>query len=108
MGQGRLTWQTLIDRHGLESELIRLGEPNITLSVKMMRRFAEEDGLERELSQQDAWFIVEYAKLEAAAFPLPPKKNDRIRSLNKLYTVFLVEPKISHNEIVGYQMRCKG
>lgn len=105
MAQGRSTWNALISRHGMVCELIRLGAPDVTLSVKMMRQFATEDPLEHEVSQQTAKFIVEHTKVEVWG---TPKKNDRIRSLGKLYTISLVEPKASHGELVGYKMTCAG
>lgn len=108
MAAGRSTWNTLIARHGQTAELIRLGTPDITVQIKTMRRFAEEDKLEHEISQQDAWFIVEHTKLVAVGFPIPPKKNDRIKINGEYFTAFLVEPKVSHGEMVGYQLRCKG
>jgi len=107
MGAARNTWAKLITRHGLTCNLIRLGDPDVTVSVLMMRRYAEEDKLQHEVSQQDAWFIVEYVKLQGQAIT-EPVKNDRILSLGKLYTIFLVEPKIANNELVGWQMRCTG
>ena len=121
---GRTTWSTLISKHGIVCDLIRLDNRtikflaagieqgpttnDIILSVKMMRRYAEEDKLEHEISQRDARFVVEYTALQSGGYPLPPKKNDRVKSLGQFYTVTLVEPKMSHGELVGYQLRCTG
>lgn len=108
MAQARLTWSKLIAQHGMVCEIVRLGKPDVTASIKMMRRYTEEDKLEHEISQRDAWFVMEYTKLEAAGFPFPPEKNDRIKSLGRYYTIFVVEPKIAYNEVVGWQVRCTG
>lgn len=108
MAQGRATWAKLIARHGLGAKIIRLGSPDIEVTVTVMRRYAEEDKLEHEVSQQDAWFIVEHTKLQAVSFPTPVRKNDRVLFEGKYFTVFLVEPKYSHGELVGYNLRCTG
>lgn len=109
MAAGRNTWGRLIARHGRDTELIRLGDPSdTTVTVKMMRRYAEEDKLEHEVSQQDAWYVVQYTDLVEAGYPIPPIKNDRVKIDGEYFTVFLVEPKSSHGEMVGYQLRCTG
>lgn len=108
MAAGRSAWATLIQRHGRDHELIRLGTPDTSVTVKMMRRFAEEDKLEHEVSQQDAWFVVEYTELVDAGFSVPPRKNDRVKVDNQYFTVQLCEPKATHGELVGYQLRCLG
>lgn len=103
------TWEKIINRHGVTVSLIRLGSPaDTTVSVKMMRQYASEDPLVHEVSQQQARFVVEHAKLVAAGFPFPPAKNDRIVSLGKYYTVSLVEPKSAYGELVGYKITCAG
>ena len=109
MAAGRNTWNRLIARHGRTAELIRLGDTSdTTVSVKMMRRYAEEDKLEHEISQQDAWFVVSYTDLIATSWSGAPQKNDRVKIDDQYFTVFLVEPKSSHGEMVGYQLRCTG
>ena len=108
--QGRDTWKALIARHGINCDLIRVqtGSADVSVTVKMMRQFATEDPLVHEVSQQTAKFVVEHVKLEDAAFPLPPRKSDRVESLGKIYTISLVEPKASHGELVGYKLTCAG
>lgn len=108
MSVSRDTWAKLIERHGISVSLIRLGSPDITVSVKMMRQYAAEDPLVHEVSQQGARFVVEYEKLDDASFPVPPIKNDRILSLGKYYTISLVEPKMAYGELVGYKLTCAG
>lgn len=108
MAAGRDTWAKLIQRHGRSANLIRLGSPDVSVSVKMMRRYAEEDKLEHEISQQDAWFVVEYTELVATGFSVPPQKNDRVQIDGQYFTVNLCEPKATHGELVGYQLRCTG
>ena len=109
MSQGRDVWEHLIARHGRAAQLIRLGtSADTTVEVTVMRRYAEESKLEHEISQQDAWFIVQYTELVAESFPVPPAKNDRVKIDGDYFTVNLCEPKSSHGEMVGYQLRCTG
>lgn len=110
MAQGRKTWRTLIARHGMNCDLIRVqtGISDLSVTVRMMRQYATEDPLIHEVAQRGANFIVEYDQLVDTGYPWPPQKNDRVKSLGKFYTVDLVEPKASYGELTGWKLSCTG
>lgn len=103
--QGRNTWSTLINRFGTVCEISRGGA---TARVKMARQASSEQSLVHEASQSAVRFVVEHIKLQNAGFPVPPQKLDRVKSLNRFYTVQDVEIQESEGEIVGYRMRATG
>ena len=93
----------------MPATLVRLADPtNIEVSIKILRRYAEESKLEHEISQQDTRFTLEWQQLNDTGFPLPPKKNDRLLHGGEYFTINLVRPLESHGEIVGYEVRTVG
>ena len=92
----------------MPADLVRVADPtNITVPIVVMRRYAEEKKLEHEVSQQDAWFILQFVTLEGTAITTP-RKNDRVLKDGEYYTINMVNPKESHGELVGWELRCTG
>lgn len=108
MAQGRTSFARMFARHGMPATLIRLGTPDVTISTKVLRRYAEEEPVAHEVSQQEARFTLEYADLVAKSFPVPVKKGDRILKDGDYFTLRLVRPLESHGEIIGYEVRSIG
>lgn len=109
MGQGRICYARMFARHGMPATLIRLASPsNIELSITVLRRYAEEEPVMHEISQQETRFTLEYAQLADGSFPVPPKKGDRILKEGEYFTIRLVRPLETHGETVGYEIRCIG
>lgn len=110
MGQGRNTFATIFTRHGMPATIIRLvpGGADINVPVKIVRRYAEEEPLDHEMSQDEARFTVQWTELNAAGFPLPIRKNDRVLKDGEYFTIRLVRPLEFQGELCGYEMRCIG
>ena len=109
MAQGRISYARLFARHGVPATLIRLAEPtNIELAITVLRRYAEEEPMAHEVSQQESRFTLEWAQLNAGAFPMPVLKGDRILQAGEYFTVRLVRPLETHGELTGYEIRCIG
>lgn len=90
--------------------MIRLvnGSPNITVEVVVRRRYAEEQSLVHEVSQNTAWYHMRKQELDQADFPSPPRKGDRILDDGVYYTVYVAEPLRDGPNVIGYRLRCIG
>ena len=108
MAQGRTSYARMFARHGMPATLIRLGTPNVEASVTVLRRYAEEEPVAHEVSQQDTRFTLEHAQLVEESFPVPPRKGDRILKGGDYFTLRLVRPLETHGELVGYEVRTIG
>lgn len=110
MGQLARTFDSLMQRYGFDSDLVRLvsSTSEIRVPVRVRRRYAEEQQLTHDISQTTAWFIVRRAELEQAGFPLPIKKGDRLLEDGVYYTAYVVEPLMDGPNVIGYRVRCIG
>ena len=109
MGQGRTSYARMFARHGMPATIIRLSSPsNIEAEITVLRRYAEEEPVAHEISQQETRFTLEHVQLQTKGFPYPPKKGDRTLKDGEYFTVRLQRPLETHGEVVGYEVRCIG
>lgn len=114
MAQGRASYARLFARHGRPATIGRIDPANPTDAIvmqpiKVLRRYAEEEPMDHEISQQETRFTLEWNQLTRLVnYDLPPRKGDRILKEGENFTLRLVRPLETHGEIVGYEVRCIG
>jgi len=111
MAQGRASYSRLFARHGMPAVIGRPtgSAPIVMHDIKVLRRYAEEEPMDHEISQQEVRFTLEWNQLDGLpGYSLPPRKGDRIRKEGEYFTMRLVRPLETHGEIVGYEVRCIG
>lgn len=109
MGQLANSFSRLIRRYGFGVDVVRIvNGTDVVVKVLAMRRYAEEEKLMHEISQDTVWFKLRTTELEEAGFPLPLKKGDRIKQDNVYYTAFVTRPLYDQDGIFGYEVRCDG
>lgn len=110
MGQLATTFNTLLEKHGFRTNLIRLvnGSPDLRVEVLVMRRFADEQKLIHETSQNRAWYTIRKKELDQAVFPGPPRKGDRILDDGVYYTIYSSEPLRDGPNVIGYKTKATG
>ena len=106
----KTSFDRLLQEYGFDSDLTRPvpGGSDITVTVRVMRRYAEEQPLVHEISQDSAWFAVRRQELDDAAFPLPLKKGDTILDDGVYFTIYVAEPMRDGPNVIGYRCRTIG
>ena len=106
----RLTFEGLLAKYGFNAKLLRQTSPGVRISitVKVMRRYAQEQSLIHEVSQDSTWFAVRRKELEEADFDLPIKKGDQILDDGAYFTVYVAEPMRDGPNVIGYRCRTIG
>lgn len=104
------SFDNLLQSYGFDTTLERpvFSGPNLSVTVRVMRRYAEEEKLIHEVSQDTTWFMVRRDELDDASFPVPLKKGDRILDDGAWYTTYVVEPVRDGPNVIGYKCRTIG
>ena len=107
-----LTVYKLIARYGADRTVERLAKPGpaTEVVVKTVKRRADEVALVGDVSQNNVQFYLSYADLEAAGFPLPLRKGDRIKEADgSIYTLRVVEDMhTTTGDVGGYRAWARG
>lgn len=110
MSNLRTSFESLLQRYGFNAQLLRhVGTgAKVSVTVRVMRRYAEEQTLWQEVSQDSTWFAVRRRELEEADFDLPIKKGDQLLDDGVYYTVYVAEPMRDGPNVIGYRCRTIG